>query len=108
MATDASNPSDATKMQMSEKRMAAIGADVGDSWAKKMIEHHQGAIVMSLIILKQNPTPNVEKMARMGIETQQADLEAICKLLKTGPHDEENAKLYQPAMTQLGEKVMAA
>lgn len=105
---DANNPFSAAEMQMNEKMMAATGTDVGDNWAKKMIEHHQGAIVMSQMMLEQNPTPDVEKMARMGIEKQQADLEAIRKLLKTGTPDNESAKLYQPAMVEMHEKMMAA
>lgn len=105
---DANNPFSAAEMQMNEKMMAATGTDVGDNWAKKMIEHHQGAIVMSQVMLEQNPTPDVEKMARMGIAKQQADLEAIRKLLKTGAPDNETAKLYQPAMVEMHEKMMAA
>lgn len=105
---DANNPFNASEMQMNEKMMAAVGTDAGDNWAKKMIEHHQGAIVMSQVMLEQDPTPDVEKMARMGIDKQQKDIEAIRKLLKTGSPDNESAKLYQPAMVEMHEKMMAA
>ena len=106
--TDANNPFNAAEMQMNEKMMAATGIDAGDSWAKKMIEHHQGAIVMSQVMLEQNPNSDVKKMAQMGIETQQADIEAIRKLIKTGAPDEASAKLYEPAMKEMHEKMMAA
>lgn len=108
MMADANNPFAAAEMQMNEKMMSAMGTDVGDNWAKKMIEHHQGAIDMSRIMLEQNPSPDVEKMIREGIEKQQKDIEDIRKLLKTGSSDEKSAELYRPAMMDMHGKMMAA
>lgn len=108
MMADANNPFADAEMQMNEKMMAAIGTDAGDSWAKKMIEHHQGAIDMSRVMLEQTPGPDVEKMAREGIEKQQKDIEDIRKLLKTGTPDQKSAELYRPAMMDMHEKMMAA
>lgn len=108
MMADASNPFADSEMQMNEKMMAAVGVDVGDNWAKKMIEHHQGAIDMSRIVLEQKPTPDVEKMARETIEKQQKDIEDIRKLTKDGAPDQKSADLYRPAMMEMHEKMMAA
>lgn len=108
MTADASNPFADAEMQMNEKMMAAMGVDAGDNWAKKMIEHHEGAINMSRIMLEQNPTPDVEKMAREGIEKQEKDIEGIRKLLKDGATDQKSAELYRPAMTEMHQKMMAA
>lgn len=105
---DASNPFADAEMRMNEKMMAATGADAGDNWARKMIEHHQGAIDMSRIMLEQNPTPDVEKMAREGIEKQQKDIEDIRKLVKDGAADKKSAELYRPAMMEMHQKMMAA
>jgi hypothetical protein len=33
----------------------ARGADVSESWARKMIEHHRGALEMSEVLLRQDP-----------------------------------------------------
>lgn len=108
MVADADNPFSQAEMQMNEKMMTATGTDAGDNWAKKMIEHHQGAIDMSRIMLEQNPTADVEKMAREGIEKQQKDMEDIRKLLKSGAPDQKSAELYRPAMMAMHEKMMAA
>lgn len=108
MMADANNPFADAEMQMNEKMMAATGTDVGDNWAKKMIEHHQGAIDMSRIMLEQDPGPDVEKMAREGIEKQQKEIEDIRKLLKTGTPDQKSAGLYRAAMMDMHEKMMAA
>ena len=107
MAADASPFADA-EMQMNERMMAAVGSDVGDNWARKIIEHHQGAIEMSEIVLQQNPTPDVAEVARMTIEKQRKDIEDIRKLLKDGSPNQQSAELYRPAMMDMHQKMMAA
>ena len=108
MMADASNPFAQSEMQMNERMMAAVGTDAGDSWAKKMIEHHQGAIDMSRIVLEQNPSADVAMMARETIEKQQKDIGDIRKLLKDGAPNQQSADLYRPAMMDMHEKMMAA
>lgn len=108
MMADANNPFASAEMQMNDKMMTAVGTDVGDSWAKKIIEHHQGAIDMSEIVLQQNPTPDVATMARETIEKQRKDIEDIRKLLKDGAPNPQSAELYRPAMMDMHRKMMAA
>ena len=108
MMADASNPFAQSEMQMNERMMAAVGTNAGDSWAKKIIEHHQGAIDMSRIVLEQNPTADVAAMARETIEKQQKDIGDIRKLLKDGAPNQQSAELYRPAMMDMHEKMMAA
>ena len=108
MMADAGNPFAGAEMQMNEKMMAAVGADAGDSWAKKMIEHHQGAIDMARIVLDQNPTADVAKMAQDNIDKQQKDIEDIRKLAKNGPASQQSADLYRPAMEQMHQMMTAA
>lgn len=96
------------EQRMSEAMMAAIGSDVGQNWAKKMIAHHQGAIDMSEIVLQQNPKPDVATMARDTIEKQRKDISDIEKLLKDGPPDQQSAELYRPSMMEMGQKMKAA
>lgn len=108
MAADASDRFANAEMQMNERMMAAVGTDVGDNWARKMIEHHQGAIEMSEIGLQQNPTADVAETARMTIEKQRKEIEDIRKLLKDGTPNQQAAELYRPAMMDMHQKMMAA
>jgi uncharacterized protein (DUF305 family) len=105
---EASNPFAEAEQKMSQAMMAAVGADAGDNWARKMIEHHQGAIDMSEVVLGQNPAPEVAEMARMAIEKQRKDIEDIRKLLKDGGPDQASAELYRPAMMDMQQKMQAA
>ena len=105
---DANNPFAQAEMQMNERMMAAVGTDVGDNWAKKIIEHHQGAIDMSEIVLQQNATADVAEVARMTIEKQRKDIDDIRKLLKEGSPNQQSAELYRPAMMDMHQKMMAA
>jgi len=108
MMADPDNPFAQSEMQMNERMMAAVGTDAGDSWARKMIEHHQGAVEMSQIVLRQNPTADVAEMARMTIEKQRKDIADIRKLLKDGAPNPQSAELYRPAMMDMHRKMMAA
>ena len=107
-AADSSNPFAQSEMQMNERMMAAVGTDAGDSWAKKMIEHHQGAIDMSRIVLEQNPSADVAMMARETIEKQQKDIGDIRKLVKEGAPNQQSGELYRPPMMDMHQKMMAA
>ena len=108
IAADPNNPFADAEMQMNDKMMAAVGSDAGDSWARKMIEHHQGAIAMSRIVLDQNPPADVAKMARETIAKQQKDIEDIRKLAKNGAPNPQSAELYRPAMMEMQQKMQAA
>lgn len=105
---DANNPFADAEMQMNGKMMAAVGSDVGDTWARKMIEHHQGAIDMSRIVLEQNPPADVATMAREGMAKQQKEIEDLRKLLKDGSPNAQSAELYRPAMMDMHQKMQAA
>ena len=60
---DPNNPFARAEGQMHQAMMAAVGADPSETWIRKMIEHHRGAVAMSDIVLAQNPTPDVRAMA---------------------------------------------
>ncbi|MES2136344.1 MAG: DUF305 domain-containing protein [Pseudomonadota bacterium] len=107
-ASSAANPFADAEKDMNDKMMAAIGSDTGQSWARKMIEHHQGAIDMSRIVLGQNPSGDVAKMAQEAIDKQTKDIADIRKLLKEGAPDQKSADLYRPAMMDMQQHMMAA
>lgn len=108
MTADASNPFAQSEKQMNERMMAAVGTDAGDSWVRKMIEHHQGAIDMSQIVLQQNPRVDVAQMARMTIEKQGKENEELRKLVKQGSSNPQSGEIYRPAMAQMHNAMMAA
>ncbi|GAA4020637.1 uncharacterized protein (DUF305 family) [Sphingomonas kaistensis] len=103
-----SGPFAEAEMRMDEQMMAAVGSDVGQNWLKKMIVHHQGAIDMSRIVLDQNPTADVAKMARETIAKQGKEIEDLQKLVQKGAPDQRSAELYRPAMMDMHQKMMAA
>lgn len=105
---DPNNPFAQSDMQMNERMMAAVGTDIGDSWVRKMIEHHQGAIDMSRVALQQNVRPDPAEMARMTIEKQGKEIEDLRKLLKEGSPNPQSSELYRPAMSQMHNAMMAA
>ena len=108
MMADPNNPFAQSEMQMNERMMAAVGTDVGDSWVRKMIEHHQGAIEMSNIVLQQNPLPDVAEVARMTVTKQGKEIEDLRKLVKQGSPAPQSGEVYRPALTQMHNAMMAA
>ena len=78
---DANNPYMPAEMAMHDKMMAAKGADVGETWTRKMIEHHRGALSMSQIALKQSDDPMVRQMAQKTIDMQTRDIADLNKML---------------------------
>jgi uncharacterized protein (DUF305 family) len=103
-----SGPFTDAEMKMDQAMTAAVGANAADSWVRKMIEHHKGAIEMSRILLAQNVTGHVADMAQQTIDKQTAEVAALEKLLATGNPDSASAALYQPAQMAMHNAMMAA
>ena len=103
-----SGPFADAEMKMDQAMTAAVGVNAADSWVRKMIEHHKGAIEMSRILLAQNVTGHVADMARQTIEKQTAEVAALEKLVATGNPDPASAALYQPAQVAMHNAMMAA
>lgn len=97
-----------SEMAMDRAIKAAVGVDAADTWVKKMIAHHQGAIDMSRIVLGLEPTPDVARMAQMTIDNQGAEIEALKALARSGEANPDSAKLYEAAMTEMHTEMMAA
>lgn len=97
-----------SEMAMDEAMKAVVGVDAADTWVRKMIAHHQGAIAMSRIVLGLAPTADVAKMAQMTIDNQGAEIEALKALARAGAADPASGKLYQAAMTGMHAEMMAA
>lgn len=107
-ATASADPYADAEKTMDESMMAATGTDAGQAWATKMIAHHQGAVDMARVALKQHLKPDVATMAQEQIGKQDADIASIRKLVKAGPADPRSGDLYRPAMMDMKQKMMAA
>ena len=108
MAADPNNPFAQSEMTMDKAMMAAVGVNAADSWVRKMIEHHRGAVEMSRIVLTQSPTADVAKMAQMTIDMQGKEIADLEKMIATGTPDPASAELYRSAAMQMHDAMMAA
>ena len=109
MMNASGNPFTQSEMAMQHGMMAAVGADVSDTWAKMMIEHHKGAIAMSETVLKNNPSSAVRTMAQDVIAKQGKEVDELTKLLRVGAApDPASAQPYQQAMMKMHEAMTAA
>ncbi len=64
-------PFRAAMMQMHEAMSAASDSDVADTYLRKMLEHHRGAVAMSDIVLTQTKDAKIRSLAE-SIRTDQA------------------------------------
>lgn len=64
------NPYPPAEMEMHQKMMSAMGGDATETWVRKMIEHHRGAIAMSRIVLRDTKDAQVRTMATKAITEQ--------------------------------------
>lgn len=108
VAADPNNPFAQSEMAMDKAMMAAVGVNVSDSWVRKMIAHHRGAVEMSRIVLTQSPTPDVATMAQMTIDMQGKEITDLEKLIATGSPDPASAEPYRPAAMQMHSAMMTA
>jgi uncharacterized protein (DUF305 family) len=96
-----------SEMKMDQAMTAAVGVNAVDSWVRKMIEHHRGAIEMSRILRAQNVTGHVADMAQQTIDKQTAEVATLEKLVATGNPDPASATLYQPAQMAMHNAMIA-
>lgn len=93
---------------MHRQMMAAVGVDPADTWVRKMIEHHQGAVDMSREVLALDPTPAVRRMAQVTIDRQSAEIEQLRALVREGQPNQAAAQLYLAADNEMMRRMMAA
>lgn len=79
----AQTPFSAAEAKMHEAMMSAMGADAGETWARKMIPHHQGALDMSEIVLRDTQDADIRRMAQKTIEMQPGDIAELRRWLET-------------------------
>ena len=73
-----------------------IGVNAGDNWTAKMIEHHQGAIDMSRIVLAQKPdATGGEARSTNDPGGDERRSRSFASSKETGSPDQVSASLYQ-------------
>ena len=108
MAGDRSNPYAGAETQMHERMMAAVGIDVSDTWVRKMIAHHQGAVDMSNIFLAEASDGPMVDMARKTVAMQKKEIADLQKLRRDGSPSQQSAALFSPGMMQMSDRMMTA
>jgi len=79
----AQTPFSPAEMKMHEAMMAATGASADETWARKTIPHHQGALDMSEIVLRDTQDAEIRRMAQKTIEMQTQDIAELRRWLET-------------------------
>lgn len=82
MQPTAANPFPPAEMRMHERMMAAVGATADETWIRKMIEHHRGAIEMSNIEVTRGSSAQAKAEARKAIAEQQKDINTLQAMLR--------------------------
>ncbi|URW75850.1 DUF305 domain-containing protein [Sphingomonas donggukensis] len=77
------NPYPPAEMDMHHKMMGATGVDATETWVRKMIEHHRGAVAMSRIVLSETKDPKVRMMATKSIAEQTREIGELTAWLRT-------------------------
>lgn len=76
------NPFGPVEQSMHRQMMAASGGNVSETWARKMIAHHQGAVDMSELVIRQAGDPEVLAMARKTAEDQRREIAHLEAMLR--------------------------
>lgn len=74
MMNDPGNPYGSAEMDMQHKMMSAKGSDAAETWTRKMIEHHRGAIAMARIAQRDAKDADTRQMAAMTVTKQEKDI----------------------------------
>lgn len=67
--------------KMHHEMMEAKGDTTAETWIKKMIAHHQGAIDMSRVLLDNSDHGPTRAMAQKTIDEQQKDINELADML---------------------------
>ena len=108
MTPESTNPFAQSEGQMDKAMAAAVGSNAADTWTRKMIEHHRGAVAMSRVALAQGVSGDVAKMAQDTIDMQGKEITVLEGMVASGAPDAKTADLYRPAAMEMHDGMMAA
>lgn len=77
MKNTPANPYAEAEMRMHQRMMPAVGANPDETWARKMIEHHKGAIETAQILLSRGADRRLKDMARRSMAEQQKEVSEL-------------------------------
>jgi len=104
-----SGPFSQAEMQMHERMVAATGANASETWVRKMIEHHRGAVEMSQVLINGGGDPGFVQMARTGAQMQQREIGELERMLAGGiAGGSGEANPYGPVEQSMHQQMMAA
>lgn len=83
MKNTPANPFAEAEMRMHQRMMQAKGANPDETWARKMIEHHRGAIETGNILLSRGSDQQLKAMARKSMAEQQKEIDELQNWLRT-------------------------
>ncbi|MDP9421401.1 MAG: DUF305 domain-containing protein [Pseudomonadota bacterium] len=83
---------------MHNAMMGAKGSDVSDTWVRKMLEHHEGAVAMSDIVLANGATGAIRGQIEKTKADQQKDIDHIEGMLSGQQKVSEPAAPAAPAL----------
>ncbi|TFI58445.1 DUF305 domain-containing protein [Sphingomonas parva] len=78
------NPYAEGEKKMHDLMMAATGANPSETWLRKMIEHHKGAVQMSQMVVEQGGNPQVAAVARKTADKQTKEIAELERMLAGG------------------------
>lgn len=111
MVTDTSSePFGQAEKQMQQQLADAIGANPSQTWVRKMIAHHRGAVQMSEALLEIGGDPEVLALARTTADKQLQEINELEKLLTSGESrsSDQMANPYQEAVRAMQQRMMNA
>lgn len=82
MKNTPANPYAESEMAMHHSMMMAKGDDASETWTRKMIEHHRGAIAMSKIAMSDAKDAETRKMAEKSNASQTLEIAGLQSWLK--------------------------
>lgn len=64
----------ASEAEMHEKMAAASGQTVDQAYVAKMIAHHEGAVAMAKVALRDSRDPEIRRMAQIVVDAQTREI----------------------------------
>ena len=104
-----SGPFADVERNMHQQMTSAIGVDAADSWTRKIIAHHQGAVDMSEAFLAQEGgSAEARDIAQRTIDKQTKEIEELERMRKQGEPQQTSAEPYAAAEREMMQAMMAA
>lgn len=75
----------ASEAEMHRKMAAASGRTIDQAYVAKMIAHHEGAVAMAKVALRDSRDPEIRRMAQSVVDTQTREITEMKAWAPTAP-----------------------